>query len=127
MSSTTRCVPSTTTASTSSASAPLTGENPKAAYHGSRTATKLKVAGVDVAAIGLKAPERDTDEYVVFSEPKRGVYKSVIVRDDKLVGATLLGDVRKVAFLTQAFDNGVIAQCPVAGWTLQNQIDSRRM
>ncbi|MDQ1634029.1 MAG: nitrite reductase large subunit, partial [Frankiaceae bacterium] len=31
----------------------ITGENPKAAYHGSRTATKLKVAGVDVAAIGL--------------------------------------------------------------------------
>ncbi|MDX6366655.1 MAG: nitrite reductase large subunit, partial [Nocardioidaceae bacterium] len=85
----------------------LTGENPKAAYHGSRTATKLKVAGVDVAAIGLKAPERDTDEHIVFSEPKRGVYKSVIVRDDKLVGATLLGDVRKVAFLTQAFDNGL--------------------
>jgi nitrite reductase (NADH) large subunit len=85
----------------------VTGENPKAAYHGSRTATKLKVAGVDVAAIGLKAPERDTDEYVVFSEPKRGVYKSVIVRDDKLVGATLLGDVRKVAFLTQAFDDGL--------------------
>jgi nitrite reductase (NADH) large subunit len=85
----------------------ITGENPKAAYHGSRTATKLKVAGVDVAAIGLKAPEREDDEHIVFSEPKKGVYKSVIVRDDKLVGATLLGDVRKVAFLTQAFDNGL--------------------
>jgi nitrite reductase (NADH) large subunit len=65
------------------------------------------VAGVDVAAIGLKAPEREDDEHIVFSEPKKGVYKSVIVRDDKLVGATLLGDVRKVAFLTQAFDNGL--------------------
>ena len=37
----------------------VTGSNPRAAYHGSRTATKLKVAGVDVAAMGLKEPERD--------------------------------------------------------------------
>jgi nitrite reductase (NADH) large subunit len=82
----------------------VTGANPRAAYHGSQIATKLKVAGVDVASMGLKAPELDTDETVVFAEPTRGVYKSVIVRDGRLVGATLVGDVKKVAFLTQAFD-----------------------
>ncbi|MBW0014564.1 nitrite reductase large subunit NirB [Mycobacterium sp.] len=82
----------------------LTGANPTAAYHGSRTATKLKVAGVDVAAMGVKTPERDDDEFVQYSEPRRGVYKTVVVRDDKLIGATLVGDVSKVAFLMQAFD-----------------------
>jgi nitrite reductase [NAD(P)H] large subunit len=82
----------------------LTGANPRAAYHGSRTATKLKVAGVDVAAMGVKTPERDDDEFVQYSEPRRGVYKTVVVRDDKLIGATLVGDVGKVAFLMQAFD-----------------------
>lgn len=85
----------------------LTGVNPRAAYHGSRTATKLKVAGVDVAAMGIKSPERDDDEFVQYSEPRRGVYKTVVVRDDKLVGATLVGDVSKVAFLMQAFDRGL--------------------
>ena len=85
----------------------ITGADPKAAYHGSRMATKLKVAGVDLAAMGLKNPEREDDEFVRFSEPKRGVYKSVVVRDDKLVGATMLGDVGKVAFLTQSFDRGL--------------------
>jgi nitrite reductase (NADH) large subunit len=85
----------------------LTGANPDAAYHGSRTATKLKVAGVDVAAMGVTAPEREDDEFVVFVEPKRGVYKSVIIRDDRLIGATLLGDVNKVGFLMQAFDRGL--------------------
>ena len=34
------------------------------------------------------------------------MHLSVVIRDDKLVGATLLGDTRKVAFLTQAFDRG---------------------
>ncbi|QXG75974.1 nitrite reductase large subunit NirB [Modestobacter sp. L9-4] len=84
----------------------LTGTDPDAAYHGSRTATKLKVAGVDVATMGVNRPERDTDEFLVISEPRRGVHLSVVVRDDKLIGATLLGDTRKVAYLTQAFDRG---------------------
>jgi nitrite reductase (NADH) large subunit len=85
----------------------LTGTDTRTAYHGSRMATKLKVAGVDVAAMGLKAPEHEDDEFVQFSEPKHGIYKTIVVRDGKLVGATLVGDVSKVAFLMQAFDRGL--------------------
>ena len=85
----------------------LTGADPDAAYHGSRNATKLKVAGVDVAQMGIKTPEREDDEFVRFAEPRKGVYKSVVVREGKLVGATLLGDTDKVAFLTQSFDRGL--------------------
>ncbi|WP_380170022.1 nitrite reductase large subunit NirB [Kineococcus sp. DHX-1] len=84
----------------------LTGAAPDAEYHGSRTSTKLKVAGVDVVAMGLSGPERDEDEFVVFSEPHRGVYLNAVVRDDRLVGATLLGDVRKAAVLAQHYDLG---------------------
>jgi NAD(P)H-dependent nitrite reductase large subunit len=85
----------------------ITGTDPTSAYHGSRIATKLKVGGVDVASMGIIRPEREDDEFIVFSEPKRGVYKSIIIRDDRLVGATLLGDVSKTAFLMQAFDRGL--------------------
>jgi nitrite reductase (NADH) large subunit len=85
----------------------ITGHNPKAAYHGSRLATKLKVAGVDVVTMGLKEPEREDDEFIQFAEPKRGVYKTVVIRDGTLVGATLLGDTSKAAFLTHAFGQRV--------------------
>ena len=85
----------------------LTGHDVAAAYHGSRVATKLKVAGVDVASMGIKAPEFDDDEFVQYSEPRHGVYKTIVIRDGKLVGATLVGDVSKVSFLTQAFDSGL--------------------
>jgi len=85
----------------------LTGKDIRSVYQGSRMATKLKVAGVDVASMGLKAPEHPDDEFVQFSEPKHGIYKTIIVRDGKLVGATLLGDTSKVAFLVQAFDRGL--------------------
>ncbi|MBI0385353.1 (2Fe-2S)-binding protein, partial [Streptomyces albiflaviniger] len=74
---------------------------------GSRTATKLKVAGVEVASMGVQSPEKDTDEHIVFSEPRKGTFKSIVIRDDKIIGATLLGDSSKVAFLQQAFDRGL--------------------
>jgi len=86
----------------------ITGSDPKAAYHGSKLATKLKVSGIDLATMGIREPEREDDELVTFTEPKRRVYKTVIVRDGKLVGATLLGDVSKVSFLMQAFDRGMV-------------------
>jgi nitrite reductase (NADH) large subunit len=76
-------------------------------YHGSQVATKLKVAGVDVASMGLQMPERPEDELLEFAEPKRGVYQSVVIRDGRLAGATLVGDARKAAFLIQAFDRGL--------------------
>ncbi|HWS33182.1 MAG TPA: nitrite reductase large subunit NirB [Actinoplanes sp.] len=84
----------------------LTGSNPDAAYRGSKLHTKLKVAGIDVAAMGLKEPESDDDEVIVYSEPKKGLYKQVIIRDGVLVGATLVGDNSKAAGLIQAFDKG---------------------
>jgi nitrite reductase (NADH) large subunit len=83
----------------------VTGANPDARYHGSRLATKLKVAGVDVAQMGVKTPERESDEFVQFSETGRGVYQTVVIREGTLIGATLVGDISKAAALTQAFDS----------------------
>jgi nitrite reductase (NADH) large subunit len=86
----------------------ITGADPAAEYRGSKLATKLKVADVELATIGLAQPEHEDDEVVRFSEPRRGVYKTAIVRDGKLVGAILLRDLGKASFLTQAFDRGTV-------------------
>ena len=86
----------------------ITGRNPKAAYHGSRIATKLKVMGVEVASMGIVEPEQPQDEVVQFSEPKKGTYKKLIVRDGRLVGAILLGDISKAPYLMQAFDRRLL-------------------
>jgi len=84
----------------------ITGKNPAAAYRGSKLATKLKVMGVELASMGLTEPETDADEVVQYAEPRRGIYKKLIVRDGMLVGAILLGDTSKAAPLMQAFDRG---------------------
>ena len=75
-----------------------------AAYHGSKLATKLKVMGVEVASMGLTEPEHEHDEVLQFSEARHGTYKKLIVRDGRLVGGILMGDISKAAYLMQAFD-----------------------
>ncbi|MBV9081185.1 MAG: NAD(P)/FAD-dependent oxidoreductase [Acidobacteriaceae bacterium] len=82
----------------------ITGNDRNAAYHGSKVATKLKVMGVEMAAMGITEPVDERDEIVQFTEPKKGTYKKLIIRDGRLVGAILLGDISKAAYLMQAFD-----------------------
>ena len=82
----------------------VTGANPQAEYMGSKLATKLKVMGVELASMGITEPASDDDEVIQFSEPKRGTYKKLIVRDGRLVGGILMGDISKAAYLMQAFD-----------------------
>jgi nitrite reductase (NADH) large subunit len=82
----------------------VTGRNTDAAYHGSKLATKLKVMGVELASMGLTNAREARDETIQFSEPHRGTYKKLIVRDGRLVGGILMGDISKAAYLMQAFD-----------------------
>lgn len=84
----------------------LSGQSEDARYRGSKTSTKLKVMGVEVASIG--APhEEEGDEVVCYVEPRRGRYKKLVIRENRLVGAILLGDTRKSAHLTQIFERGL--------------------
>jgi nitrite reductase (NADH) large subunit len=82
----------------------ITGAKPEAAYHGSKLATKLKVMGVELASMGITEPAEDRDEIIQFTEPKKGTYKKLIVRDGRLVGGILMGDISKAAYLMQCFD-----------------------
>jgi len=82
----------------------ITGTNPRARYRGSKVYARLKVAGVEVASFGLIDAERVTDEVVQVFEDRRGVYRKLIVRDGKLVGAMLVGCAAAAPGLVQIFD-----------------------
>jgi nitrite reductase (NADH) large subunit len=60
-------------------------------YVGSLTSTKLKVTGIDLFSAGNFAGGEGFDE-IIMSDPKGGVYKKLVLKDDKLVGACLYGD-----------------------------------
>ncbi len=60
-------------------------------YTGSQVSTKLKVTGIDLFSAGEFMGGAGCDE-IVLSDPTGGVYKKLVIRDDKLVGACLYGD-----------------------------------
>jgi nitrite reductase (NADH) large subunit len=60
-------------------------------YVGSLTSTKLKVTGIDLFSAGQFQGGEGTEQ-IVMSDPFAGVYKKLVIKDDKLVGACLYGD-----------------------------------
>lgn len=60
-------------------------------YMGSLTSTKLKVTGIDLFSAGDFMGGEGT-EAIVLSDPFEGVYKKLVIKGDKLVGACLYGD-----------------------------------
>jgi nitrite reductase (NADH) large subunit len=60
-------------------------------YTGSAVSTKLKVTGIDLFSAGQFMGGEGTEE-IVLSDPVGGVYKKLVLKDDKLVGAVLYGD-----------------------------------
>ncbi|HLA35080.1 MAG TPA: nitrite reductase large subunit NirB [Rhodocyclaceae bacterium] len=62
-----------------------------ARYQGSVTSTKLKVTGIDVFSAGNFSGGKDTEE-IVMHDKGGGVYKRLVIRQGRLIGAVLYGD-----------------------------------
>ena len=60
-------------------------------YRGSVTSTKLKVTGIDVFSAGEFGGGPGCDE-IVLRDQARGVYKKLVVQDNRVKGAVLYGD-----------------------------------
>ncbi|MEO9897308.1 MAG: nitrite reductase large subunit NirB [Paracoccaceae bacterium] len=54
-------------------------------------ATKLKVTGCDLFSAG-DFSQADGREDIVFRDPGRGIYKRLVIEDDRLVGCVMYGD-----------------------------------
>ncbi|MEO0701920.1 MAG: nitrite reductase large subunit NirB [Pseudomonadota bacterium] len=67
----------------------LAGE--EAAYVTRETATKLKVTGCDLFSAGDFAEAEDRED-IVYRDPARGVYKRLVLQDNRLIGAVMYGD-----------------------------------
>ncbi len=76
-----------------------------APYEGSIVYTKLKVSGVDVFSAGEFLDSPDTRAIRVHDE-FAGIYKKILVRDNKVVGAVLFGDTSDSSRILQMMRNG---------------------
>ncbi|HSD59223.1 MAG TPA: nitrite reductase large subunit NirB [Burkholderiales bacterium] len=62
-------------------------------YQGSVTSTKLKVTGIDLFSAGDFTGGEGTED-IVLHDPGLGVYKRVVLKDNRVVGAVLYGDTK---------------------------------
>ncbi len=74
-------------------------------YKGSLTSTKLKVTGIDLFSAGNFTGGEGTEE-IVLSDPFGGVYKKLVLKDDKLIGACLYGDTVDGSYYLQLLRDG---------------------
>ncbi|MEU1459257.1 FAD-dependent oxidoreductase [Streptomyces sp. NPDC005727] len=78
-----------------------------ARYSGTRSLTRLTLTGpespLDLAAFG-ETEARPGDDVVQLADATRGTYRKVVVRDDRLVGGVLIGELGTVGALARAWE-----------------------
>jgi nitrite reductase (NADH) large subunit len=72
------------------AAAQLAGDESAAFVH-SDTPTKLKVTGIDLFSLGDFAEGEDRQE-IVLRDAAAGVYKRLVLKDDRIIGTVLYGE-----------------------------------
>ncbi|TXG94340.1 MAG: NAD(P)/FAD-dependent oxidoreductase, partial [Rhodocyclaceae bacterium] len=74
-------------------------------YTGSVTSTKLKVTGIDLFSAGDYMGGKGTEE-IVLNDAAGGVYKKLVIKDNKLVGGVLYGDTADGPWYFQLLKDG---------------------
>jgi len=92
------------------AAANVLGQQKK--YEGTTPANTLKVAGIHLTSVGLVNPESADYEHLRFERPEAGVYKKVVLRQGRAVGAVWMGTKTGVNGITRA----VLQQAPLEKW-----------
>ncbi|MEC0181573.1 nitrite reductase large subunit NirB [Paenibacillus peoriae] len=89
-------------------------------YRGSVISTRLKVSGVDVFSAGCYKDEPGTRS-LRYQDEIDGVYKKIVIKEDKLIGAVLFGDTSDGAKLFSLIKNGELVvgreKELLLGWT----------
>lgn len=83
-------------------------------YKGSVTSTKLKVTGIDLFSAGDFASAGDIDggslddgrEEIVLHDAVGGVYKKLVIKNDKIIGSVLYGDTTDGSWYFQMLRDG---------------------
>jgi NAD(P)H-dependent nitrite reductase small subunit len=74
-------------------------------YRASPISTQLKVTGINVFSAGNCASGPGA-ESLVLRDPKRGIYKRLVIEQDKVRGAVLYGDIRDSGWYLDLINEG---------------------
>jgi NAD(P)H-dependent nitrite reductase small subunit len=74
-------------------------------YHASQPSTQLRISGIQVFSAGDTCAGPGA-ESLVMRDPKRGIYKRLVIEQDKIRGAVLYGDVRDSGWYLDLMNEG---------------------
>jgi ferredoxin-nitrate reductase len=76
-------------------------------YEGSASMNILKLEGLDLCSIGLPDAPSEGDGYdeIIFIDKAKRYYKKCVIKDDRLVGAILIGDKNEFAEFKDLIEN----------------------
>jgi nitrite reductase [NAD(P)H] large subunit len=77
-----------------------------AAYLPQPVYTSLKITGVDVFSAGALTAADAADDEITLHDAARSVYKKLVLRQDRIIGAVLYGDVADGAWYVQLMRQG---------------------
>jgi nitrite reductase (NADH) large subunit len=74
-------------------------------YEGSVTSTKLKVTGIDLFSAGNFRGDADSED-IIYRDPSAGIYKKLVIKQNRIDGAVLYGDTIDGAWYFQLMREG---------------------
>jgi len=78
----------------------------KAGYPGGTAMSALKYFGIPIISIGVVNPkENDAYEILTKHDPERNLYKKIVLKDNVIVGITLVNDIEKAGILFHLMKN----------------------
>jgi nitrite reductase (NADH) large subunit len=82
-------------------------EGEKQVYNGTIPSAMLKIVGIDLTSMGLVNPEGPQYEEIKKINKEKGIYKKLVLKKGKIVGAILLGDRKGVTWIKQLMDQKI--------------------
>jgi NAD(P)H-nitrite reductase large subunit len=79
----------------------------KADYPGGTAMSALKYFGMPIISIGITNPKDDAYESLIKHEPARKVYRKIVVKDNVIVGVTLVNAIENAGVLFHLMKNHV--------------------
>ncbi|MCW5747602.1 MAG: nitrite reductase large subunit NirB [Alphaproteobacteria bacterium] len=77
----------------------------EARFNPTATATKLKVTGIDLYSAGDFADGKDREE-IVLRDAAHGIYKRLVLQDNRIIGAVMYGDTSSGAWFFDLMKRG---------------------
>ncbi|MFQ6083349.1 MAG: NAD(P)/FAD-dependent oxidoreductase [Candidatus Aminicenantia bacterium] len=79
----------------------------KIVYQGTTSSNTLKVVGIDLTSIGQVNPEGDEYQEIKKVDLNKGIYKKIVLKEGRIVGAIFLGDKKGINSISQLINEKI--------------------